>query len=152
MLFLVTPLWPGAAEVSPGNRCSLLQGRAQLKAMPAGPDILSLRSLQGGHVIRRLSHPFSAQNQVKSRKKGQYVRRCPLFRPQSSEEQKKPRPQPPTPEYSPKHLKKDPGHLPPQKRLVTLLRFSLIFRSRVYSIERGYSTGGPRSKSGPSEC
>ena len=36
----------------------------------------------------QLSRPFSVQSQVKSKKIGRHVRRCPIFRLKSSEEQK----------------------------------------------------------------
>ena len=40
-------------------------------------------------VITFAGARFSAHNQVKSRKKGHHVRRCPIFGPKLSEEQKK---------------------------------------------------------------
>ena len=54
--------------------------------------IFSLRKRRTGSlkIITSADIQFFAQNQMKSKKiKGHHVRRCPIFRPKSSEEQKK---------------------------------------------------------------
>ena len=53
--------------------------------------MFSLRKRRTGSltVITSVGVQFSAQNQVKTKKQGHHVRRCPMSRPKSNEDQKK---------------------------------------------------------------